>query len=171
VQETSTKPANQQSDQPLRLRFPKTARLLKHSDFERVYRQGRRFSLPDLAVFYLPQIETGSEASSLGAVRKQAVSGFRVGFTVPRALGGAVQRNRIKRKMREAVRLSSSLARNYHAADVVINPRRSVAEIDFERLLSQVREAFQAIARGRGAVRKPTSDGGRKTRAKTRAKK
>ena len=33
--------------------FPKSVRLLKHSDFDRVYRQGRRYALPNMAMFYL----------------------------------------------------------------------------------------------------------------------
>jgi ribonuclease P protein component len=173
VHETSTNSPNQQSaGQKPRLRFAKSARLLKHSDFERVYRQGRRFSLPDMAVFYLLRSESTSEAGigTSVAMPQQVESGIRVGFTVPRALGGAVQRNRIKRRMREAVRLSWSLVRNCNAADVVINPRRSVAEIEFERLVEQVRQALQAIQLGRGSARSSRSDAGRKTGAQSRSK-
>ncbi len=52
------------------------------------------------------------------------VSGLRIGFTVGRALGGAVQRNRMKRRLREAVRLSSLPLRTN--VDVVINPKKSL---------------------------------------------
>jgi ribonuclease P protein component len=70
--------------------FPRAARLLKHSDFERVYKQGRRHFSPHMTVFYLSQAEAHSPEQSA-----------RVGFTVGRVLGGAVERNRIKRQLRE----------------------------------------------------------------------
>ena len=78
-------------------RFPRSARLLRHADFERVYKQGRRHFSASLTVFYLQRPETEAARS--------ATSGPRIGFTVGRALGGAVQRNRMKRRLREAVRL------------------------------------------------------------------
>jgi ribonuclease P protein component len=70
---------------------------------------------------------------------------LRIGFTVGKALGGAVQRNRIKRRLREAVRLggfSPTLG-----ADVVINPKRSALAADFSQLQSEVAKAFQVIER------------------------
>ena len=48
---------------------------------------------------------------------------LRVGFTVGKVLGGAVERNRIKRRMREAVRLSWPACER--PMDVVFNPRKS----------------------------------------------
>src|SRR5207237_998616 len=70
-------------------RFPRSTRLLRHADFERVYKLGRRHFSPQMTVFYLPRAK--------GA-------GSRVGFTVGRVLGGAVARNRIMRRLREALR-------------------------------------------------------------------
>jgi ribonuclease P protein component len=140
------------------LRFAKSSRLLKHSDFERVYRQGRRYSLPNLALFYLVR-DAVPESERAG-------SAIRVGFTVPRALGGAVQRNRIKRRMREAVRLSLPGISLREPVDVVMNPRGSVAEVPFESLLREVQEAFRAIEQGKGSVRNIPSGGKRKPAAK-----
>ena len=135
----------------MRLRFAKSSRLLRHSDFERVYRQGRRYSLPDLAVFYL----SPSKGPGQNEVDAQPGSRpvIRVGFTVPRSLGGAVERNRIKRRMREAVRLSLPGISLGESADVVMNPRSSVGEMPFENLLRQVREAFRAIELRKGSAR------------------
>ncbi len=114
--------------------FPKTSRLLKHADFERVYDQGRRHFGSHLTVFYLRR---GGDLS-------------RIGFTVSRALGGAVVRNRIRRRLREAVRLNlPALAAGY---DVVINPKRSADTAEFEGLKAQVARAFEVISK------QPTKD-------------
>jgi ribonuclease P protein component len=123
-------------------KFPKSARLLKHADFERVYRTGQRQFSANLSVFFLrPRVEAGSASAALAP-------GIRVGLGVGRALGGAVERNRIKRRMREAVRRHLPVLTP--PLDVVINPKRSVAEMEFARLTSEVERAFTAIETGKG---------------------
>jgi len=72
-----------------------------------------------------------------------AVPGLRVGFTVGRALGGAVQRNRMKRRLREAVRLTRPAPGA--SADVVINPKKALLTSRFEAVLNEVRQAFVVI--------------------------
>jgi len=109
--------------------FPRTARLLRHSDFERVYKQGRRVFSAHMTVFYL----------------RQAEGGARVGFTVGRVLGGAVVRNRIKRRLREATRLQQATLPA--AVDVVINPKKSVLTVEFAVVLEEVGRAFAGIAK------------------------
>ena len=108
--------------------FPRTARLLRHADFERVYKQGRRHFASHMTVFYLRAAEG---------------QGLRVGFTVGRALGGAVERNRMKRRLREAVR------QHRHSvsapADVVINPKKSLLRAEFGEILQEVERAFRTI--------------------------
>jgi ribonuclease P protein component len=103
--------------------------LLKHADFDRVYKQGRRHFSSHMTVFYLPQAEGGA----------------RTGFTVGRVLGGAVQRNRIKRRLRDAVRQRRTILKG--AVDVVINPKKSVLKAEFPILLDEVTRAFELIAR------------------------
>ena len=110
-------------------RFPKSHRLLKHADFDRVYKQGRRQFAQHMTVFYL--------------ARARDDGGLRVGFTVSKSLGGAVQRNRMKRRLREAVRLNGVL-RNL-AADIVINPKRSLLTAEFSELQNEVAKAFEVI--------------------------
>jgi ribonuclease P protein component len=121
--------------------FPRAARLLKHADFERVYKQGRRHFSSHMTVFYLRQ--AGGE-SSQGAVPQKCA---RVGFTVGRVLGGAVQRNRIKRRLREAVRLRRSVLKAAGAVDVVINPKKSVLTMEFSVVLEEVGRALDVIAK------------------------
>jgi ribonuclease P protein component len=107
----------------------RSGRLLKHSDFDRVYKQGRRHFSSHMTVFYL----------------RQAEGGARVGFTVGRVLGGAVERNRIKRRLREAVRQRRSVLKG--AVDVVINPKKSVLTLKFSVVLEEVGRALDVIAK------------------------
>ena len=115
-----------------KLRFPKTQRLLKHADFERVYKQGRRHFAANMTVFYLARGETADGGA-----------GSRVGFTVSKALGGAVQRNRMRRRLREAVRLHG--APEGMNADIVINPKRTLLTAEFLDLRNEIAKAFVVI--------------------------
>jgi ribonuclease P protein component len=119
-----------------KLAFPRSLRLLRHADFERVYKQGRRHFSATMTVFYL-------QRQPSTAVQPQANAGLRVGFTVGRALGGAVQRNRIKRRLREAVRLT--LPETAPAMDVVINPKKTLLTADFTAVQNEVKRAFVVI--------------------------
>ena len=126
-------PLSNPATQNGRNRFPKQRRLLKHADFERVYKQGRRHFASHITVFYL---------------RREAepdMGNLRIGFTVGKALGDAVQRNRMKRRLREAVRLTGF--KPGISADVVINPKRSLLTADFRTLQSEVAKAFQTVER------------------------
>ncbi|MBZ5721752.1 MAG: ribonuclease P protein component [Acidobacteriia bacterium] len=109
-------------------RFPRSARLLRHADFERVYKQGRRHFATHMTVFFLRRTEGGT---------------LRVGFTVGRVLGGAVVRNRMKRRLREAVRLQRPAASI--PVDVVINPKKSLLTAEFADIQNEVRRAFEVI--------------------------
>ena len=120
--------------------LPRRARLLRHADFERVYKLGRRHFSPSMTVFYLQRPNQPADGSS----RVLAVApGFRVGFTVGRALGGAVDRNRMKRRLREAVRRCRPL--QGANADVIINPKKVLLKTDFARIVDEVDRAFATI--------------------------
>jgi len=110
------------------LGFPRAVRLLRHADFERVYRLGKRHFAAHITMFYLLRGEG---------------QGMRLGFTVGRALGGAVERNWMKRRLREAVRLHGP--GNMAGVDVVINPKKSAFGMDFSDLRNEVARAFQVI--------------------------
>ena len=97
-----------------------------------------------MTVFYLARPVASDDG--------KAIAGLRVGFTVGRALGGAVERNRMKRRLREAVRLTRPAAGA--SADVVINPKKSLLTIEFAAMVNEVRRAFVAIEEklaGKGA--------------------
>ena len=114
-------------DPRARRRYPRGMRLLRHADFERVYEKGRRLFSTHITVFYL-QRESGNCA--------------RIGYTVSRARGGAVDRNRMKRRLKEAVRLTRIPA---GPVDIVINPKKSLLKTNFEVLLEEVGRAFEII--------------------------
>jgi ribonuclease P protein component len=61
-------------------------RLSRSRDFDAVYRHGRSVSSRFLVLYWFPQEEPAAP---------------RFGFSVPRSVGGAVERNRIKRQLRE----------------------------------------------------------------------
>jgi ribonuclease P protein component len=105
--------------------FPKRVRLLRSPDFRRVYNKGTRFAGPFFAAFCL---------------HEPAENGPRVGFTVPRALGKAVVRNRIKRRVREAVRCHlNQLSPEW---SIVINPRRQALDAPLPELEREVERLF-----------------------------
>ena len=82
--------------------------------------------------------------SSAGEEAGTATVLGRVGFTVPRAVGKAVYRNRIKRRMREAVR--TQLNQLHPNWAIVINPRRSVLDAPFEDLCRETGRMFSRCA-------------------------
>jgi ribonuclease P protein component len=103
------------------------SRALRTADFRKVYDHGKRVSGPLFAAFCLAR---QGDDSGCGA---------RLGLTVPRAIGGSVVRNRIKRRMREAFRLHR--AELNPQWDIVINPRRTALAApftDLERALRKV---------------------------------
>ena len=108
--------------------FPRSVRLLKHADFERVYDKGRRHFSANMTLFYL---------------FRESGEGIRVGFTVSRALGDAVERNRMKRRLREAVRLTR--LGMIVQADIVINPKRSLLKADFANVVKEVSRGFEVV--------------------------
>jgi ribonuclease P protein component len=83
-------------------------------------------------------------------LRRETGEGLRIGFTVGRVLGGAVERNRIKRRMREAVRLRRR--EGMAAVDVVINPKKSVLKVEFPELLTEIGKAFEVIQKKLGTA-------------------
>ncbi len=106
--------------------------MLKHSDFQRVYETGRRQFTGNVTIFYL--LRDCPEPQS----------GPRVGFTVGKVLGGSVERNRIKRRMREAVRLSQQACAG--PVDIVFNPRKSVLTMPFVELVDEVARGLRLAA-------------------------
>ena len=119
-------------------------RLRKHADYQLVYKAGRKQFSKQIAYFHA--IRT--------ADRRSDTAGPRIGLTVPKALGKAVDRNRIKRRMREAVRANLALLTS--PVDVILHPRRSVIDLDFQQLKREAAQIFRSVQTACDRAQKPT---------------
>jgi ribonuclease P protein component len=70
----------------------------------------------------------------------------RFGFTVTRKVGNAVVRNRIRRRLREAVKRAAA-GRAAKATDYVIVARHAALTLQFERLVTDLSSGFELLAR------------------------
>ena len=135
TKETSvTRPKRANADSGAEITFPKEARILRRADFRLVYDNGIRFPGPLFAAFCLARHEP--EGPVAGPMQTTSRTTARLGITIPRALGPAVERNRIKRRLREAFRLNR--AELDPRWDIVLNPRRpalTAAFPDVERAI------------------------------------
>jgi ribonuclease P protein component len=91
-------------------KFPRDVRLVRRSEFDAVYRAGKHRSSSHFTVF----------------LRANELPLSRFGFSIKKALGGAVVRNRMRRRLRELVRCHrQEISAGW---DIVIHPKSSVAQ-------------------------------------------
>jgi len=116
-------------------------RLRKHADYQTVYAGSRKQFSKQMTYFAM--------------LRPEADGTPRVGLTAGKVLGGAVERNRIKRRMREAVRMH--LGELHLPLDVILHPRRTVLTLEFAVIEREVRQIFRAVqsAAAKGALPAP----------------
>jgi ribonuclease P protein component len=103
----------------------KGSRLRKHADYQKAYAASRKRQSASMSWFLAPRPMDGVEAV-----------GPRVGLTAGKVLGKAHERNRIKRRMREALRRHVDLLPGN--ADLILHPRRTVLTMDFGKLEAEV---------------------------------
>lgn len=103
-------------------------RLRRHADYQRAYAAGRKRQSASMSWFLAPQ-------------PVDAPGTPRVGITAGRVLGKAHERNRIKRRMREALRLHATLLPT--GFDLILHPRRTVLALEFPKLEAEVVRILQ----------------------------
>lgn len=109
-------------------RRPRRSRLSRSAEFDRVYRQGRSQASRYLVLYAFPR---GGE------------DGPRLGLSVSRKLGGAVDRNRVKRLLREAFAAEEeTLPAGY---DLVLVARADLRQLAEREGLSGVRSALTEL--------------------------
>jgi ribonuclease P protein component len=113
--------------------FSRNDRLRKRREFEECYASGVRVSGRHVQVFLLPAA---------------GVSRPRLGISVPRRVGPAVARNRVRRRLREIFRRGRALFAE--PLSIVVNARPSAAQASFQELS----EDFAAAVR-RASARLP----------------
>lgn len=125
-------------------------RLLKRAEYEAVYGAGQRRSSPQFAIFFrarsgLPNETMGKEPMREGSSAKipATESRSRFGISVKKALGGAVVRNRIRRRIREILRRHRTEIPT--GWDIVIHPRSTVARAAFAPLEAELVRLLRSI--------------------------
>jgi ribonuclease P protein component len=107
--------------------YPREARLVRRGEFDAVYRTGKRRSSSHFTVFF----------------RANELPQSRFGFSIKKALGGAVVRNRIRRRLREVVRCHRlEIPTGW---DIVIHPKSSVARAEFAALTTDLLRLLKSV--------------------------
>ena len=109
------------------------ARLKKHADYQRAYAASRKRQSTSMSWFLAPQQPAYTGASH--------PAGPRVGLTAGKVLGKAHERNRIKRRMREALRRHMDLLPQ--GCDLILHPRRAVLTLEFAKLEAEIVRILQ----------------------------
>lgn len=115
----------------LNCRLLKAERLLKPAQFRAIYSQGKRFEGRFMTVFIVP---SESDFQRLGITASK------------KAIGNAVERNRAKRLLREAYRLSKAELNELDTKfDWVLNARRSLLRVKLEQPLKEFRQIIAKV--------------------------
>jgi ribonuclease P protein component len=119
------------TERPRPGRGPRRRRLSRSAEFERVYRQGRSKANRYLVLYVFPRGEGGEGEEP------------RLGLSVSRRVGGAVQRSRVKRVLREA--FWAEAARLPAHSDYVVVARPEVKGLDEREGADGVRRALAEL--------------------------
>src|SRR3954467_15014076 len=96
-------------------------------------------------------VANGARANSTAFVvqgrRRDDDGPIRIGFTVTKKNGTATERNRIRRRLREVVRLSDKMALRPHH-DYVLVGRRAALSRDFTVMVDDLQNCLQRLGRG-----------------------
>jgi ribonuclease P protein component len=136
-------------------RSPKRRRLSRSAEFERVYRQGRSKSNRFLVLYAFPRADDAADDGGEGP---------RLGLSVSRRVGGAVDRTRVKRVLREA--FWAEAERLPEGSDYVVVARPDARELAEREGMPGVRTALSELV---GALTGADGTGRERTTAADRA--
>ena len=128
--------------------LPKPLRLRSRRDFKQVYQRGQTVSLPTMVLYW----------------RKNGGLGKRIGFSVSKKLGGAVERNRVKRRCRAAAH--ELLPKCPSGFDLVFVARPAAAKADYSHLQADMAQTLALAAQKREHGKKSHSKKGASREAK-----
>ncbi len=126
-------------------------RLRRHADFQAVYKVARKHYAKEMSFFFAKRVPLAELKKNVPVPPE----GPRVGLTVGKVLGKAHDRNRIKRRLREAVRRQAGLLSDL-PVDVVLHPRRTYLTLSWAELESEVAQAFQTVRKLADKPQSPT---------------
>jgi ribonuclease P protein component len=130
--------------------LPADARIRSSRDFGSALKRGRRAARGGVVVHWAPGPESNEPAARPQTTPSDADANrtARAGFVVSKAVGNAVVRNKVKRRLRHAA--AAELPHWPAGTDVVVRATPRAAERDFDQLRRDLTEAVQAARSGKG---------------------
>lgn len=125
-------------------------RLRKKQDFNKVYRHGRSFANAQFVVYWRRQAEPGC---------------FRLGVSASAKLGGAVVRNRLRRRVKEIVRLNADKLQA--AYDLILIVRKPALSLSYKEMEGSVLHVLRKAGLLKGGT--PLANGSGRQAGKSRA--
>lgn len=103
----------------------KKLRLRKNQDFKKVYKRGKSYRNRNFVLI----------------TRPNGLTNPRVGFSITKKTGNSVVRNRLKRRLREIIRIKQHKIKG--AVDVIVIPRKNILNLDYQQMESSLVHALK----------------------------
>ncbi len=127
-----------ESCDPSSLSYGPRDRVRKRSEYRRIQSRGAKVHTRHFIALVLPSLVDAEHA--------------RLGITITKKIGNAVQRNLLRRRIREVFRLNRAFFPP--SADIVLIAKRGAAEVDFASLRDELRGARRALLKALAKARR-----------------